>query len=109
MFSRSIAQSVKLATTISRRMFSSSERQTGTVKWFNTQKGFGFINPTNGGEDFFVHQTNIRTNGFRSLAGKWPFPSPRPLPSRWSPVLLLLLPVQMARLSSSTLSARMAA
>eukprot|EP01039_Chlorochromonas_danica_P018458 gene18458-22200_t len=68
MFSRSIAQSVKLATTISRRMFSSSERQTGTVKWFNTQKGFGFINPTNGGEDFFVHQTNIRTNGFRSLA-----------------------------------------
>lgn len=76
MFARNISQSVKLATTVSRRMFS-SERLSGTVKWFNTQKGFGFINPTNGGEDFFVHQTNIKSSGFRSLAGMWSSPPPR--------------------------------
>ena len=43
--------------------------QTGTVKWFNDGKGFGFIAPSNGGKDLFAHHSEIRNSGgFRTLA-----------------------------------------
>ena len=39
----------------------------GTVKWFNTEKGFGFITPDDGGKDLFVHHSEVKTSGRAEL------------------------------------------
>jgi len=45
-----------------------SDKMTGSVKWFNETKGFGFITQDNGGKDVFVHFNSIVSEGFKTLA-----------------------------------------
>ncbi|HBG28934.1 MAG: cold-shock protein [Planctomycetes bacterium GWF2_41_51] len=40
---------------------------TGTVKWFNSEKGYGFITPDDGGNDLFVHHSEVKTTGYANL------------------------------------------
>ena len=48
-----------------------SEVKEGTVKWFNDAKGYGFISPSSGEKDLFVHMSNIQMDGFKSLKEEW--------------------------------------
>ena len=45
-----------------------SDKQTGTVKWFNNAKGYGFISPEGGGKDLFVHMNEILMDGYKTLS-----------------------------------------
>ena len=45
-----------------------SEQKQGTVKWFDSKKGYGFITPSEGGNDLFVHHTSIDMDGYKTLS-----------------------------------------
>ena len=45
-----------------------TETKTGTVKWFDNKKGYGFITPENGDKDLFVHHTSLQMDGYKTLS-----------------------------------------
>lgn len=49
------------------KLFKEMTMYTGNVKWFNTRKGYGFIEPSDGGKDIFVHVTKLEEKGIRRL------------------------------------------